>query len=227
MLTGLLRCGKCGHAMTGKMKKGRNDKKWGQYECARRVGFRDCSQPTMFATRLEPQVKARVMVLLERVRMAEVRQRAKDLAPKVLNEGMREQQEKWKLFSSKKEQLEGRLANLEDTLLDGLIDPGRYVKRRDEILGDLREAEQQLSAFPKLAPPDLDPVFSILDNTTWEDLDSDAWRDIMELLVDRVLLTEREVGIQWKPICRPLLLLDETEDSTFLTLGEVMMVGAP
>jgi hypothetical protein len=163
----------------------------------------------MFATRLEPQVKARVMVLLERVRMDEVRQRAKDLASKVVNQGMREQQEKWKSLTGKREQLEKRLVNLEDTLLDGLIDPGRYVKRRDGILEDLRDAELQLSAFPKLAPPDLDPVFFILDTTIWEDLDSDAWRDILEVLVDRVVLTEREVGIQWKPICQPLILLEK------------------
>ena len=85
LLTGFLRCGKCGHAMTGRTKQGRNGQKWGQYECARRLGFKDCDQPTMFATRLEPQVKARVMVLLERARLADVRQRAKDLAATVIN----------------------------------------------------------------------------------------------------------------------------------------------
>ena len=106
--------------------------------------------------------------------------------------------------------MEERLTKLEDTLLDGLIESGRYVKRRDEIPGELIETEQQQAAFPKLAPPDLDPVFSILDNTTWEDLDRDAWRDIIEVLADRVVLMEREVRIQWKPICQPLLLIDET-----------------
>jgi site-specific DNA recombinase len=122
LLSGLVRCGKCSSPMAGASRgNGVSDKRWVQYGCTRRVAYLECTQPTISGLKLEPQVKGQVMELLERVRLADVRWKAKEVAAEWLNRGNHDQQERSLALTKKREQLEERLSKLEDALLDGLI----------------------------------------------------------------------------------------------------------
>ena len=57
--------------------------------------------------------------------------------------------------------------------------------------------------------PDIDQLFAIAENLTVTDLDDEAWRVIIEGLVDRIEIKERNIKVVWKEIfllCRKLLV---------------------
>ncbi len=59
--------------------------------------------------------------------------------------------------------------------------------------------------MPPPVLPDLDPLFTIVDTITWENLDDEAWRELLETLVTKVILKDDEVTVDWRPICQPLI----------------------
>ncbi|MDP6130951.1 MAG: recombinase family protein [Dehalococcoidia bacterium] len=203
LLSGLLRCGKCNRPMVGK----KTAHRWVQYICSRRVGRLDCNQPSISGLKLEPQVKANMKKLLEPPKMTDVRKRAKEVAAEIIDKEHQGQYQARESLLERKQQQEERLISLENALLDGLIPPGRYIVRRDQLMAELRKIEVSLSQVAAVPRAEYDGLFSILDDIEWDDLDDEGWREILEPLVDRVIITEREVAIDWLPICRPLLAL--------------------
>ena len=203
LLSGMLRCGKCNRPMVGK----KTAHRWVQYMCSRRVGRLDCDQPSISGLKLEPQVKAQAKKLLEPLQMTDVRGRAKEVAADMLDREQQGQYQASESLSKRKKQQEERLTSLENALLDGLIQPGRYTVRRDQILAELQKIDQSLSQVAAATRPEYDGLFSFLDGITWDDLDEEGWREMLESLVDRVVITERQVAIEWLPICQPLLAL--------------------
>jgi hypothetical protein len=181
--------------------------RWVQYMCSRRVGRLDCDQPSISGLKLEPQVKAQAKKLLEPLQMTDVRGRAKEVAADMLDREQQGQYQASESLSKRKKQQEERLTSLENALLDGLIQPGRYTVRRDQILAELQKIDQSLSQVAAATRPEYDGLFSFLDGITWDDLDEEGWREMLESLVDRVVITERQVAIEWLPICQPLLAL--------------------
>ncbi|MDP6549557.1 MAG: hypothetical protein QF659_05750, partial [Dehalococcoidia bacterium] len=133
-----------------------------------------------------------------------VREKAKEVAAANLLREQQGQQQTHDALLKRKEQQEERLTTLEDALLDRLIQPGRYTVRRDGIMAELREIEQALSQVAVAPRPEYDELFTILDSITWDGLDDEGWRELLETVVDRVVITHREVTIDWLPICEPL-----------------------
>jgi hypothetical protein len=145
--------------------------------------------------------------LLEPLKMTDVRKRAKEVAAEIIDKEHQGQYQARESLLERKQQQEERLISLENALLDGLIPPGRYIVRRDQLMAELRKIEVSLSQVAAVPRAEYDGLFSILDDIEWDDLDDEGWREILEPLVDRVIITEREVAIDWLPICRPLLAL--------------------
>ena len=113
--------------------------------------------------------------------------------------------------------LEARLTRLEDRYLDGDLSQERYLVRRDEILAKLQELRAQLPEQPRQVLPDIDQVFSIAESITLDTLDDQAWRDIIEAMLDRVTIegsgdgrkNPPEIKVLWKPEYEPLIAMAE------------------
>ena len=112
--------------------------------------------------------------------------------------------------------LEGRLSRLEDRYLDGDLSQERYLIRRDEFMAQLKEIQKDLATKPQPVLPDIDRVFSIAESITMEDLDDQAWRDIIEAMVDRISIegsatktdgrrSPATIRVLWKREYEPLL----------------------
>jgi DNA invertase Pin-like site-specific DNA recombinase len=205
LFSGLVHCGTCDHKFVGRTKMGHGDKRWVQYECSRRTGFGDCGSHTIFENRITAEVVPLIKQLLSALQQEDIRKAVRGEltsqheATKAADQGAKES------LTETQKRLEGRLSRLEDSYLDGDLPRERYLIRRDEIMGQLKDIQQQLSAKPHLALPDLDQVFAIADSITVDDLDQEAWRDIIEGLINRVVIIGREVTIEWKAEYAPLL----------------------
>ena len=150
-------------------------------------------------------MKQQVQGLLEPVQLVEIRKEAKRLAADILNQGRQEGLREREILTKRKGEQEGRLTSLENALLDGLIQPSRYTIRRDELIADLKDIELRLTTMPQPVMPDLERLFTILDAITWENLDDEAWRELLEMLINKVTLKDDEATVDWRPICQPLI----------------------
>ena len=107
-----------------------------------------------------------------------------------------------------------KIAGLEDGYFDGEIAKDRYLQRRDDYLKTLEEIESKLSDLPTVPRMDIQPVLGIMDTITWDTLDDQAWREIIEGVVDRVVVEgsggdgrtfPSSIKIIWKSEFQPLL----------------------
>jgi hypothetical protein len=100
---------------------------------------------------------------------------------------------------------------LEDSYLDGDLGKDRYLIRRDQILAELAEIQEGLATRLQPAMPDLDELFAIADTITVENLDDEAWRDIIEGMVEKVVIegTGKQslaaIKVHWKPAFESLI----------------------
>ena len=87
---------------------------------------------------------------------------------------------------------------------------------RDDITAQHREIQEQLATKPHLVSPDIDQVFAIAESITLDALDDQAWRDIIEAMVDRIVIDRRlgdtdgriapaSITVLWKPEFESLL----------------------
>ncbi len=116
----------------------------------------DCSQASISAIKLEPEVKARVKALLEPIQISEMRAAVQEAASTNLAIEEQGQQDARRTLQKRKTQLEERLTTLENVLLDSLIQPARYAVRRDEILAELRGIEQSVARLTVVPRPAYD-----------------------------------------------------------------------
>ncbi len=205
LLSGLLRCGFCGRSVAG----ARTNRRWVRYSCTRRVMYSDCVQPSFSAWQLEAKVKEQVQLKLANLELKEVRERSNLLALKQLTGSQSDQDQISADLRRRKAQAESRLRSLEMSLLDGLVPPNRYISIRDEIGAALREIDAELNQLGHSGAPDYAALFAIIDRITWDDLDDVAWRELLESLVEKVVLMDKEIKIDWLPFCRSLLAGNE------------------
>ena len=82
--------------------------------------------------------------------------------------------------------------------LDPFIDtygaePRQYYRNArnhvdQQYLKSLEEVESRIGNLPTLPRMDIQPILGIIDAITWDTLDDQAWREIVEGVVDRVVV---------------------------------------
>ena len=89
------------------------------------------------------------------------------------------------------------MSSLEDAYLDGILDKERYLARRGELPKQIQQAREQLDNLHKVEKVDLVQLYGIVETVTFRDgentidgetLDRQAWRLIIEGLVERVVI---------------------------------------
>jgi site-specific DNA recombinase len=205
MFSGLIWCGSCGCKYVGRRVNAWGGKKYHAYYCNRKSGFGDCPSHSIYESRIREVVIPPLERLIAMVSKDDLRQKVRDelvrqeedakSADVVTKLGAKEQLER----------LEARLSSLEDAMLDGDIPKKRYRVRRDEIASQVKELQAQLAARPNLALPDLDGLFALADALADQPPDDEEWRQIIVGTVERIVISGRDIVVEWKPSFKPLL----------------------
>jgi len=219
LFSSLIHCANCGYKFAGRSQASNpSSEKLVQYRCSRRTSFGDCHSHSVQETRIRAAVIPPIESLLGKLRQEDIRVAVREelagqresvkAAQRQTTEGMTESQRR----------LEGRLSRLEDRYLDGDLSQERYLIRRDEFMAQLKEIQKDLATKPQPVLPDIDRVFSIAESITMEDLDDQAWREIIEAMVDRISIegsatktdgrrSPATIRVLWKSEYEPLLAL--------------------
>jgi site-specific DNA recombinase len=201
LFAGLIYCGNCHHKYVGRTLTRKNGAQWVSYRCNRQINFNDCRAHIVN----ESRVREAVIRPLERV--------LNSLAKEDINAAVQEEliRQRWEMMQGAlqtkenlletQKRLEGRLSRLEDSFLDGDLDRDRYLTRRDEIKGQLQDIKSQLAARPHLVLPDIERLFAISASLAEDlpgSLDSQSWRELIELLLEKVTISGHDVDVVWK-----------------------------
>lgn len=213
LFTGLTWCG-CGYRYSGKS----TGSKTIVYYCVRKNDAGDCDSRSVSENRIKEvvlhpigrllaqlvQEDLRAAVRAELVSQQEASRYSVHQVQESLNENLK--------------RLESRLSRLEDGYFDGDISRDRYLTRRDEILVQLADVKATLAAQPNPATVDLDQLFAIAESITLETLDGQAWREIIEAMVDRIVIegpaakaggrhSPATIKVAWKPEYEALIAM--------------------
>jgi hypothetical protein len=171
----------------------------------------DCRAHTVAETRVREAVIPPIEALLGTLRQEDVRQAVREqIADQQSNYG---QTDGTQALTERLEKMESRLSALEDAYLDRAIGKDRYLTKRDDILGQMNDIKAATATQPKTVTVDLDQLFAIADTLSVETLDDQAWREIVENMVDRVVIEGEgdgrkdpaKITVIWKPEYAPLI----------------------
>jgi site-specific DNA recombinase len=207
LFSGLVYCGNCGAKFQARVSQRRGNITYADYRCGRKMSFGDCQSHSVREGRIRAEVIPPIETLLGRLKQEDIRAAVREeliRQDKATLQGTLQAKES---LAEKQQRLENRLSNLEDDYLDRTISKERYLKRRGEIMAQLEEIRGQLAAKPHLALPDVEQVLAIADTITLDTLDDQAWRDIVESMVGRIVIEGHDIKVMWKPAYEPLLNL--------------------
>ena len=146
--------------------------------------------------------------LLKRLNEADVREAVREEILRQASETRASDQQSRDSLTETQKRLENRLGRLEDSYLDADISRDRYIPKRDEILAQLVEVNANLASVPKVVAPNIDGLIAIAETIAVEDLDDQAWREIVEDMVEKIVVSSGEgddpkapakVRVVWKP----------------------------
>jgi site-specific DNA recombinase len=214
LFSGLIHCAGCGHKFAGRTTSGRGQKRV-EYTCTRRLNFADCKSHSVMDTRVRVEVIPPIKALIERFKAEDVRTAVREELTRRQSASNSQATASKEILTDRQEKLEARLSRLEDSYLDGDIGKDRYLTRRDEILTQLAEIKEALAIQPKAVTLDLNQLFDIADAITADTLDDQAWRDIIEGMVERVIVegtgdgrkSRSIIKVIWKEAYAPLLVM--------------------
>ena len=86
-------------------------------------------------------------------------------------------------------------------LLADQIPADVYRRLEAEEALAVQRLEAELASLPEDPPAvDIAPILSVLGSITWDDLSWEAWRQVLTLVVNRILLLGRsQFRIEWQP----------------------------
>lgn len=207
LFSGLIHCGGCGHKFAGRATQGRQGSTRIEYTCTRKHNFDDCPSHSVMASRIRAAVIPHIERLLGELSQADIRTAVRAEMLRQASETQASGQQSRDSLTETQKRFENRLSRLEDSYLDGDIRKDRYIAKRDEILGQLEEIKAHLSDIPKAAAPDIDNLIAIAETIAVGDLDDQAWREIVENMVDRIVIegtggdgrkAPATVRVEWK-----------------------------
>ncbi|MFQ6026580.1 MAG: recombinase family protein [Dehalococcoidia bacterium] len=210
LFSGLVVCGGCGHKYVGRTTKRVGDRMYVDYRCYRRSAFSDCAAPGVVDGKLREAVIPPLQAMLNRLSQAKVREMVREELAQLQAALQASNRQSKESLGQEKERLEARLSALEDSYLDRDITRDRYLLRRDEINIRLGEISAALIARPHRALPDMAQIIAIAESATIKDLEEPEWRDLIEIVIDRVVIEGQApatVRVEWKPEFQELLAM--------------------
>ena len=215
LFTSLLFCGKCGHRYAGRTtnKPLNGGRGWAVYICGREQGFGDCGSHSKAESLIREAVLGPIRKLLVRLKESDLRGAVRDELL-IRQEAMAASGDVARAqLELRRARVEGRLTRLEDLYLDGTLSKDRYLTRREAFQAEFDEIDQSMATMPKVALPDMDRVFEIADRITPSDMDDQAWRAVIEEVVERIVIEGRDVKVKWKPQWESVLAMPEPEEA--------------
>jgi hypothetical protein len=217
LFSGLVYCAHCGYKFTGRTSAKKQGKRWIEYHCNRKINFSDCPSHSIFETRIRAAVIPPIKELISRLEHQDVREAVRAELIQRQEGAQASASQSRQTQEETREKLEARLSRLEDSYLDNDLSRDRYLVRRDEIMTQLEEIKTKLEERPTVITPDLKQLFAISESITVDTLDDQAWRDIIEGMVDRIVIegtgdgrkSPPSIKAEWKPEYAPLLNMAE------------------
>jgi DNA invertase Pin-like site-specific DNA recombinase len=220
LLSGLLRCPKCGARMHGRAREGHAQ----IYRCSAanlgaNVAIRGCATNTL-ANQVDEAVRAEILPLIEtavsalpELREALERAWAALRTPATLQDELQERHRKQLVRET--EQARARLTKAAVLFADGDIDKPGYELLRDKARVDLDAATQALSQLqviePRVTLPPLETVLAAAEGwgAAMRDGEIAAQRGVLAILIEQVVpvRTRRgqyEVEVAWTPLAEAL-----------------------
>ncbi len=200
LLTGLIRCARCGSKMSphpASKSKATPGLIWWQYVCRRRSEYNTCDQPRVSALQAHKWIRSLVRSTF--VITTELREMAAEAIRRYRAD----------FYDANIE----RKAQLERSKAQHTADLRKLALKwvRDELPLDVfrdleRQAEQALASIDielrkvgDIQPPDLEGALQFVLQMNWDDLDTIGWRDALNILVDHIEVDGREFRVAWRP----------------------------
>lgn len=216
LLSGLLRCSKCGARMQGRTRAGHAR----SYRCSAtnlgaNAAVRGCATSAL-TNQVDEAVQARVLPLIEtavsalpELRQALERAWAALRTPMTLQDQLQERQRQQLLREA--EQARSRLTKAAVLFADGDIDKPGYELLRDKARVDLDAATEQLSRLqvvePSITLPPLETVLATAEGwgAAMRDGEIAAQREVLAAVIERVVPIrvsrgKYEVEVSWTPL---------------------------
>ena len=199
LFSGLVYCAHCGYKFTGRTSAKKQGKRWIEYHCNRKINFSDCPSHSIFETRIRAEVIPPIKGLISSLEQRDIRESVRAELTQQQESAQSSASQSRQTMEETRDKLEARLSKLEDSYLDNDLSRDRYLTRRDEIIAQLEEVKGQLAERPTTITPDLKQLFAIADAITVDSLDDQAWRELIEGMVSRIVIDGRDIKVEWKP----------------------------
>ncbi|MHB1554310.1 MAG: recombinase family protein [Acidimicrobiales bacterium] len=179
LLSGILRCAKCGHGMVGRPRSGVP-----RYVCPNVPGTESCGGTATNAERTDALIRDVVLVALDSPEMREALTRGDEVDPALLDAVRKD---------------EDALADLAAEKDDGLIERGEYLSRRSRIAGRLDTNRRKVAR--QIRPRPLASIGGTYDEMLmkWEALSVSQRRAVVAAVLDRVDVHPARPGVRWDP----------------------------
>jgi site-specific DNA recombinase len=149
-LTGLLECGECGCMITAQYAKAG---KYTYYRCSKKRGR--CTQPYVNSDSLENQLKAKLETIALPDHWAEIIRAEMESMMQIES---KEQHSFSQNLTRRITDLDSRIDKLINTYLEGLLDKGIFLKKKNELLERKVQLQEQLDDFGKKGLVWVEPV---------------------------------------------------------------------
>ena len=199
LLSGKVFCGHCGSAMIGHRTTSRG-KEYHYYECAfkNRVYDPECEQKRFGRDKLEDWVSATIK---EKVFSAAARQEMAEFLSKEYNDFVKTIFVNTKNLTAEKAMTERKLNNLYELVENGDADEfiiGRINKLKKEIT-DIKEKISRLNKMndiPALSKKEILDTLNALYDHVYIKADHDSRQILIDLFVDKIILTNKKISLQ-------------------------------
>lgn len=179
LLSGLLRCGRCGHGMVGRPRSGVP-----RYVCPNVPGTDSCGGTATNAERTDELIRDMVLIALAGPEMREALTRGDEVDPALLDAIRKD---------------EDALADLAAEKDDGFIERGEYLSRRGRIESRLEANRAKLARQTRTQP--LGTMTGTYDEMAkrWESLNTAQRRAVAAAVLDHVDVLPARPGVRWDP----------------------------
>jgi site-specific DNA recombinase len=186
LFSSLIFCGDCGSRYVAASKHVKDGKRAIVYGCNKRQKGLPCKNHRIYEVRLRDAVLLPLQATLSALSEADVRNAVRAELKREAEAARIANMSAQANLTAAKERLESRLSRLEDMFMDATITKTRYVQRRDQILSELTEIKHRIDESPTPLAGDISGLLVMAESLTVSDLDTVAWRDIIEAVLERI-----------------------------------------